>query len=127
MAQMRISHTARTSVRGHIETLILLINRHIRTNWPTETWPTTTRIKFVLRGKEGLTGPRHLHKYRHQTDPSNDWRRLVRYHFFVSPHTLQEITSFDLLIAWLRVAASINNRIRSLIDIDMAVPIRMFL
>ena len=56
MAQMRISYTAPNFCPGHIETLIFLIDGHIRTNRPTETWPTTTRIKFILRGEEWLTG-----------------------------------------------------------------------
>lgn len=123
---MGISYSTPNLCPSHIETLIFLVGCHIRTDRSAKAWPTTTRIKFILRGKEGLTGHDIYINTGIKLIPVTIGEGTFSI-IFVSPHTLREITSFDFLIAWLGVATSINNRIRSLIDIDMAVPIRMFL
>ena len=72
---------------------------------------------YPLRGKERLTGPRHLHKYRHQTDPPvTSGEGPFGYHFLC--YRIFFWAQFLLISSSLilGVATSINHRISKKLD-----------
>ena len=124
---MRITHTTTYLNTIHIVRMIFLIVGYLWAYRARETWPTTGRIKLVLGRKEWLTS-RHINiNPRLKLIPKRT--RKGPFCSILLSHSVGFWTQtfLKLLLIWLVISTSINDRTSCLIDIDMTVAIRIFL
>ena len=107
--------------------MVFFVVGNLGTNRTRETWPATGWIKLVPRWKEGLTG--HYININPWFKMIPKWACKGSFCSIFLGHSIGFWTQtyFKFLLTWLVIRTWINNRVNGLININMAIAIRILL